>query len=379
MTTTRVADVLKRSAGVGQSSPRSRTGTDLQYEWLGDPEIVERKEMVIGGLLGASEVMVVHADTKVGKTQFAADLSFAVATGADWFGRRVKRGAILYLAIEKGRVTRKRLRALQRLNGNIRPPIAVSMDPIDLTDPKQIAPIIAAAREMSSTGLPLRIIVLDTLNRSMAGIDENAAGPVAQVFNSLTRIAEETGAAIVVLHHNTKTNGRLRGSTAIAASADVVLSLEKVDDKIREATVTMANDITEGQTFRFRMQTVELAAATETTEAEMTISIEALMNDETAGALKRARPLTHSKAEIARAAQVLNLFDALAIGGRCERLDLLRAARDQQVVSPHNPNSGAEMLRKSLTILRADERLHFNDHQVWLPAACPMPNSPMHP
>lgn len=206
-----------------QERPRpQRHDASIQFEWLGDPHIIERKDEVIPGLLGASEIAVIHADTKVGKSQFATDLSFALATGARWFGLNLQRSAVLYLAVEKGRVTKRRFRALQRLHGGIRPPIAVSTAPLDLMTKKNIDGVIAAAAEMKTSGLSVRLIVIDTLNRAMAGIDENAAGPVGQAFNGLTRIAEETGAGIIVLHHNAKGSGAMRGSSVIAASADLV-------------------------------------------------------------------------------------------------------------------------------------------------------------
>jgi RecA-family ATPase len=98
-----VSEAVAQSRG---SSAKKAAAVD--YEWLGDPSIVQRKEWVVAGLFGVGEVVVIHADPKIGKTQFAAHLSLCVATGRDFFGRKVKQGAVLYLALEKGRVTKKR-------------------------------------------------------------------------------------------------------------------------------------------------------------------------------------------------------------------------------------------------------------------------------
>ncbi|MCK1529004.1 AAA family ATPase [Bradyrhizobium sp. 182] len=73
----------------------------LSVQWLGDPSSAPRKEWVIRGVLGAGEVMVIHADTKVGKTQLATHISFAVATGGEIFGRPVARAAVLYGALRR--------------------------------------------------------------------------------------------------------------------------------------------------------------------------------------------------------------------------------------------------------------------------------------
>jgi len=146
-----------------------------------------------------------------------------VSTGRPWFGRRVKQGAVLYLALEKVRVTRKRFRAMQLLNSGIRPPIAVSAGPVDLTQSRDVNAVIATASAMAARGDPVRLIVVDTLNRAFGGEDENSAGIVGKAFNALTRIAIETNACIFLLHHNSKNRQQLRGSTAIVASADVVI------------------------------------------------------------------------------------------------------------------------------------------------------------
>ena len=64
--------------GAARGVTRGRAST-IVLEWLGDPSTNVRKEWVIPGMLGIGEVMVIHADTKVGKTQLATQISFAVA------------------------------------------------------------------------------------------------------------------------------------------------------------------------------------------------------------------------------------------------------------------------------------------------------------
>jgi hypothetical protein len=59
----------------------------------------------------------------------------------------------------------------------------------------------------------------------MRGRDENSVKDVQPVFLSLRKIAEETCAAIVVIHHANKC-GSYRGSTAIKGSLDLLVSVE---------------------------------------------------------------------------------------------------------------------------------------------------------
>jgi hypothetical protein len=334
----------------------------FSVEWLGDAAADVRKEWVIPGVLGISEVMVIHSDTKVGKTQLAAQISFAVSTGGEIFGRPVARGAVLYGAFEKPRVAKKRFRGLQRLNGGIKPPIAVSSGAINLANPNDADQIIAAAKRMSSR-MRVRLIVVDTLNRVSGGIDENAAGPMGQVFNEITRIAEEVGAAVIVLHHNANgRKGKMRGSSAVPASADVLMSLEVISADVREAKITAANDVPEGQRFRYRLEQIELAPASDDRDAEYTVVMQPIGNVAVGGQkISEEVPVAVRK----RAASLLALFDSLNADGRLGRAALLSAARDKRLVSSENLKSGSEQLRLALKELKRQGRIDFTDDEVW--------------
>ncbi|MCK1493276.1 AAA family ATPase [Bradyrhizobium sp. 180] len=339
----------------------------LSVQWLGDPSSAPRKEWVIRGVLGAGEVMVIHADTKVGKTQLATHISFAVATGGEIFGRPVARAAVLYGAFEKAPVTKKRFRALQRIHENVEPPIAVCSGPINLANAEDAKKIIDTAKEMSST-LPVKLIVVDTLNRASGGVDENAAGPMGLIFNQLSRIAEEVGAGVIVLHHNTQGKTKMRGSSAVPASADVLMSLEKRSDDIREAKITAANDIPEGQSFRFRLRQVEITPRTADADAEHTVVMDAIGSDQKGDAVA-------SQAVLNRAAELLQLFDRLNEAGRFGRAALLSAARDHQIVS--EGKSGSEQLRVTLKELKRQGRLDYSHQDIWSLQTGPMSNVPI--
>lgn len=89
---------------------------------------------------------------------------------------------------------------------------------------------------ISKTGA--RFIVIDSLVRCLAG-DENSATDVRKVFQNLKMLfSEYPDLSILILHHNSKAgyglNG-LRGSGDISASADCVISF----DKVQHETITL--------------------------------------------------------------------------------------------------------------------------------------------
>ena len=67
------------------------------------------------------------------------------------------------------------------------------------------------------------MIVFDTVARSMAGGDENAAKDMGLVVAAADRIRKTTGAAVVLVHHTGKDNKDERGSSALRAAADTMV------------------------------------------------------------------------------------------------------------------------------------------------------------
>ena len=59
----------------------------------------------------------------------------------------------------------------------------------------------------------------------MPGADENAVQDVQPVLMNLRKVAEETGAAIELIHHSNK-SGHYRGSSAISGAVDLLLKVE---------------------------------------------------------------------------------------------------------------------------------------------------------
>jgi hypothetical protein len=105
-----------------------------------------------------------------------------------------------------------------------------------LNDPRVVDEEIRAAKffaaEMQARhGLPLGLIVVDTIAATFGFEDENAASEATRAMQALQRLSIETGALVIgIAHHGKDAGTGVRGSSAFTASADVILAaLAKVD------------------------------------------------------------------------------------------------------------------------------------------------------
>ena len=95
-----------------------------------------------------------------------------------------------------------------------------------------------ALASLESTLGQSRLLVLDSFKSLWPSGDENESSGTTQVLEGLRSMARQRGVAIVLLHHSGKngTSG-YRGSTAIAASCDLLVRLEK-----RKGALTLSAD-----------------------------------------------------------------------------------------------------------------------------------------
>ena len=82
----------------------------LKLTMFGDIDPLPNKEWTVERLLGAKELSVIAAPGAA-KSCVAGDIAGHVAAGEPWAGRRVKQGAVLYIAAERAAVVKRRFAA----------------------------------------------------------------------------------------------------------------------------------------------------------------------------------------------------------------------------------------------------------------------------
>jgi RecA-family ATPase len=115
------------------------------------------KAFLIDGFVGMGETSAWYGPPDGGKSTVALDAGCHVAAGLDYYGRPVTQGAVLYIAVERGAVVHRRVRAWGQHHAHMDIPLAVVAEMIDLRTGRLHAErIIAAARKLSEAcGSPL--------------------------------------------------------------------------------------------------------------------------------------------------------------------------------------------------------------------------------
>ncbi len=213
-------------------------------------------EYLIKGLLYLDTLCVMYGRSGEYKTFVALDWAFHIAAGLPWNGRKVKQGLVVYVATEGGGGFPKRIAALAAHYGLKECPFVVDIRSIDLASRDNDAQdLLAKIRQAEAHyGCPVRLIVIDTLARAMAGGDENSARDMGSLVKVAEQVQRATKAAFMFIHHQGKDQSKgARGSTALVRAIDTEIEIS--DGEIR---VKKQRDVDEIRPIKFKFKQILL-------------------------------------------------------------------------------------------------------------------------
>lgn len=217
---------------------------------------------VVKKLIPRGALVAVIGASGSGKTFLLDDVGCRVAAGMPWRGLKVEPGLVVYCALEGGASARNRFAAwrkkhLPKANAGI--PLRVMRDSINLRDPQDVQALLNFIRDAESEhGAKCVMVIVDTLNRAMAGGNENSPDDMGALITGADRVRIETGASLVLVHHLGKDESRgARGHNSLRAALDTEIELS-VSGKTRIATVTKQRDWPEGDKYAFELVAVDL-------------------------------------------------------------------------------------------------------------------------
>jgi hypothetical protein len=226
---------------------------------LDDVESLPPPKWLVPGVLTEGSLAAIYGAPESGKSFLAVDMSMAIAGGMDWHGRQVERGGVLYIAAEGAPGLGKRFRAwkVDRCAQGRTFDLHLMRDDLNLAAEKD-GGVRAFVQAVTDELGPLRLIVIDTLNQTAAGADENSAKDMGRYIASMKLLRNATGAAVVVVHHSGKDLSKgMRGSTALLGAMDTTVEVERASDgRSIKVTVKKQKDAEREQPMRFNMEEV---------------------------------------------------------------------------------------------------------------------------
>lgn len=226
------------------------------------------KSHIIKGIFAYDETSAWVGPPGSLKSALLADATVAIASGSDWFGHRNKhQTGVVYFALERADLVRRRLLAIARSKGLERLPIAVVPAVVDLVRPDSVKKVLDTIADVEAefygpdydqaTGVG--VIIFDTWAKLIAagGGDENQAKDAGAIFANIQRIKNVTGGPHVALvgHTGKEADRGPRGSSAIVGDVDLLVTISGED--IKTATISKANDAPEGPLFSFKSKVHE--------------------------------------------------------------------------------------------------------------------------
>lgn len=341
--------------------------------YLDDAKEAQQSDYNVKVIIPAASNVLIYGPSGGGKTFFSIDLTGHIAGGIDWRGHRVRAGLVVYIAAEAGDSILRRFIAWRDENlGEAREgriPLAIVTRGANLLNPPEVDELIAVLREIATdAGTPLRVVVFDTLSRSIPGGDENSPQDMTRIVQCADRIRDELKASTVFVHHSGKDSAKgARGHSALFAAADTVIS---VADGM--AIVEKSRDGESGKSYGFKLRVVDLGADYDG-DPRTTCIIEAT---DAAPASKRTRPLTGAAQVALRAlreamqnhGQNLPATSTIPVGARGVEIDRWRAQFRVRYGSDGDSKGSAvrmAFLRGKDTLLKVGA-VAISDPFVWL-------------
>lgn len=221
----------------GRSASRA-----FEFVAVGDLEY-RAPEFLIDGLIETDIAGMIFGDPGCGKSFIAVDIGLSVATGTPFHGRKVKQGAVFYIAGEGHNGLARRFAAWAKdRDVSIKlAPLFKSNRAAQFLDRESAAAVSAAVESLADIHGPPALIIIDTLARNFGPGDENSTSDMNCYVAALDDLrAHYPGCAILTIHHTGHGDkSRGRGAISLPGALDFNARAEKVNGVVTLTTIKM--------------------------------------------------------------------------------------------------------------------------------------------
>lgn len=234
--------------------PKPRPETRYRVRSASEVMLSEPIQWRVKSVIPERGIAAIYGPSGSGKSFLVMDMAISIAKGSEWFGYRVKSCPVVYVCLEGEAGLSVRLRAAQ-CKGGIPRKIEFIAQPVNLLDTKDLRDLVTAIK---ANQLEQGVVIIDTLNRAVPGMDENSSVDMGQAINACKLIQQGLGGLVLLVHHSGKdaTKG-MRGHSSLHAALDASIEVKRSGDE-REWSVAKAKDGADGKGHQFILEVVEM-------------------------------------------------------------------------------------------------------------------------
>lgn len=243
---------------------REPDGCDLSrafgFEDLGGFDPLSSGAWLLKDLLPESGLGVLYGPPGIGKSFVALDLMLRLAAGKDWHDCRNKASDDawwIFVSSEGGEPeAKKRMLGWAKENGIEPLRVRIWCGSFNWGVPLGGEPerLVEWAR---SLGGPVAMVVVDTLNRNMAG-DENATADMTAFLDDCEKVWRQLGCFMMLVHHTGKDESKgARGASALKGAVRVELKLERNEGANGRIVVSKNNNGPDGAAWGYQLEGVD--------------------------------------------------------------------------------------------------------------------------
>lgn len=258
---------LVETAAVG-SGQQAAPALRFNAVWFADIDRgLDDPEWLVDDLLTCGDKSLVFGPSQSGKSFLASHIAMAIARGFDIFGRKVRRGGVVYIAAEGKKGFKKRLRAYRQefaIEANATLPFLLLPVAIDLYGDGDMVALLEdltrVVAMLAAMGVGLELVVVDTLAAVSPGANENASEDMSRIIRHCDDIQGATSAHVMIVHHKNAAGDRPRGHTSLYAACDNAIEVTCDEQGNRTAKIAKLKDGEDGARIGFRLQSVTIGS-----------------------------------------------------------------------------------------------------------------------
>ena len=190
----------------------------------------DRPTFLLDGLIPTAGITLDYGKPKTGKSAWAQKVAVCIAAGLDFDGEPVPRGRVLIVTLDPGarkRNVKPRLMEIcNRLGAEVGNNLVIVDDPVILNDPQSVASLLR-----KNPG-EFVLVIIDPLYKAIIG-ELTQQSVMEAASEGMKTIADETGAAVLILHHEGRGDStHAYGSIFLDAAVDAGMHTVRKDDRV---------------------------------------------------------------------------------------------------------------------------------------------------